>query len=234
MQHDVNSEKFEKRQRLFARIPLRGSRIGISAQDIAGISVNPALVGELKECLQSDDDVDVGFGLYFCEHLRLRTDFCLVAESALEDLASLIRDCLMDPNPRVRADAIGAFVAFRDCYDGYEAVMRALLRSPDSEARRAALRAAPTFVSPSKLDVLLPLRNDPLFGETGGMGGPQRYELRDFALEIAEHIAGRPFDSGDNLEQLEGLTISWRSWAAFVRWLESSKQRRAFGRNKTA
>jgi len=232
MKHDVNAEMIEKRQRLFARIPPRGSRIGISPQDIAGVSVDPALVGELKECLRSNDDSDVVFGLYFCEHLRPRTDFRLVAESAFEDLASLIRDCLAHPNPRVRADAIGAFAAFRDSYDGYGAVMRALLRSPDSEARRPALRAASTFVSPSELDVLLPLRNDPLFGETGGMGGPLRYVLRDYALEIAEHIAGRPFDSGDNLERREGLIKSWRSWAAFVRWLESRKHRRAFGRRK--
>jgi len=222
MKHDVNAEMIEKRQRLFARIPPRGSRIGISPQDIAGISVDLALVGELQECLRSNDDADVVFGLYFCEHLRPRTDFQWAAESAFADLASLIRDCLTHPNPRVRADAIGAFAAFRDSYDGYGAVMRALLRSPDSEARRPALRAASTFVSPSELDVLLPLRSDPLFGETGGMGGgPLRYLLRDYALEIAEHIAGRQFDSGDNLERREGITISWRSWAAFVRWLES-------------
>jgi hypothetical protein len=170
--------------------------------------------------------VDVTFGLYFIEHLRPRTDFCLVAEPAFEDFASLIRDCLSHPHPRVRSDAIGAFVAFRDCYEGYAPVMRALLRSPDSEARCAALRAAPTFISPNDLDLLLPLRSDPLFGETGGMGGPKRYWLRDFALGIAEHIAGRPFDSGDNLEQRESLTISWRSWATFVRWLESRKHRR--------
>jgi hypothetical protein len=234
MEHDVNREKVEKRQRLFVRIPPRRGRLGISPQDIARISVDPALVGELQECLRSDDDVDVTFGLYFIEHLRPRPDFCLVAEPAFEDFASLIRDCLSHPHPRVRADAIGAFVAFRDCYDGYEAVMRALLRSPDSEARCAALRAAPTFVSPRELDVLLPLRNDPLFGETEGMGGPRRYLLRDYALKVAEHIAGRKFDNGDNLEQREGLTLSWRSWAAFVRWLESGQHRRAFGRHKTA
>src|SRR5882672_10165775 len=90
----VNAEVFEKRQRLFARIPPRGSRIGISVQDIAGISVDPALVGELNECLRSDDDTDVMFSLYFCEHLRPRTDFRLVAEPAFPDLASLIRHCL--------------------------------------------------------------------------------------------------------------------------------------------
>ena len=233
MKHDVNLKIIEKRQRLFARIPPRGSRIGISPQDIAGVSVDPALVGELKECLRSNDDSDVMFGLYFCEHLRPRTDFQWVAESAFEDLASLIRDCLIDPNPRVRADTIGAFAAFRDSYDGYAPVMRALLRSPDPGARRAALRAASTFVSPSELEVLLPLRNDPLFAETGGLGGgPQRYLLRDYALEIAEHIAGRQFDSGDNLERREGITISWRSWAAFVRWLESRRHWRGFGRHK--
>src|SRR5882672_9113386 len=165
MKHDVNVEIIEKRQCLFARIPAQGLRIGISAQDIAGISVDPALVGELKECLRSDDDTDVMFGLYFCEHLRPWTDFRLVAEPAFPDLASLIRDCLTHANPRVRTDAIGAFAAFRESYDSYEAVMRALLRSPDAEACWEALKAAPTFVLPSELEVLLRLRNDPLFGE---------------------------------------------------------------------
>jgi len=234
MKHDVNVKIIEKRQRLFARIPPRGSRIGISPQDIAGISVDLALVGELQECLRSDDDLDVMFGLYLCEHLWSRTDFQSVAEPAFADLASLVRDCLTHPNPRVRADAIGAFAAFRDRYDGFGAVMRALLRAPDPDARRAALRAASTFVWPGELEVLLPLRSDPLFAETGGMGGPLRHVLRDYALEIAELIAGRQFDSGDNLERREGITISWRSWAAFVRWLESRKHRRAFGCHKPA
>jgi hypothetical protein len=234
MKHDVNAEIFEKRQRLFARIPPPRPLNGIAPQDIARISVDSALVGELQECLRSDDDLDVAFGLYFSVHLRLRTDFRTVAESAFADLASLIGDCLAHPNPRVRVDAISAFAAFRDCYDGYEAVMRALLRAPDPEARRVTLRAASTFVSPGELEVLLPLRSDPLFGETGGMGGPLRYLLRDYALEIAEHIAGRQFDNGDNLERREGFTISWRSWAAFIRWLESRKHRRAFDRHEPA
>jgi hypothetical protein len=61
-----------------------------------------------------------------------------------------------------------------------------------------------------------------------------RYELRDYALEIAEHIAGQRFESGDCLEQRNGATISWRSWSAFTRWLDSTKKFSLFGYDNVA
>src|ERR1041385_5143211 len=180
-----------KRDRLFARLPSPRSPIGVAPQDIARMCVDSGLMDDLLDCLRSDDDLDVGFGLYFVEHLRPRPDFWPVAEPQRPVFASLIRDSLAHANPQVRVDAIRAFVAFRDSYEGYPAVMRELLRVPEPEARRAALRAAPTFLSVRELDELVPLRDDSVVAESGGMGGPLRYTLRDFALEIAEHIAGR-------------------------------------------
>ena len=223
-----------KRDRLFARISRPRPLNGITAEDIAKISVDGALIDDLLDCLRSDDPLDVGFGLYFAEHLRSRSDFCLLAEPSFPLFACRIRDALTHSDRQVRVDAVAAFVAFRASYDGYPAVMRELLRSPHPGVRRAALRAAPCFLPAKELKELLPFRDDPVFLETGGMGGPLRYELRDYALEVAEHIAGRRFDSGDCLEQREGETISWRSWGAFTRWLESRKKWRLFGREKVA
>ena len=220
-----------KRERLFARIPSpRVGRYGIADQDIARIQVVPELVEELTDCLRSDDETDVIFGLYFAECLRPRADFSTVAGPSLPTIAPLIRTSLTHSSPRVRAGAVRAFAAFRESYVDYAVVMRDFLRSPDSEVRRAALRVAPSFLTSKELDILLPLRDDPEFGETGGMGGPLRYDLRDFALEIAEHIAGRQFDSGDCLERRDSTQISWRSWSAFTQWLEGQKKWKLFGR----
>jgi hypothetical protein len=223
-----------KRERLFARIPPPRAPNGISPQDIGRISVDSTVVDDLLDCLRSDDDLDAGFGLYFAEHLRPRPDFCAVAEPSFPALASLIRDSLTHSNSQVRVAAIGALVAFRESYEGDGAVMRAFLRSPEPAMRREALRAAPSFLSAKELGALLPFRDDTVFIETGGMGGPLRYDLRDYALEVAEHIAQRRFDSGDCMERREGSTIYWRSWGAFTRWLETQKTWRIFRRGKVS
>jgi len=218
------------RERLFARLPSpRVGRYGIAEQDIARVQVVPQAVDELIDCLKSDDETDVIFGLYFAECLRPRADFSTVARLSLPKIASLIRASLGHSSPRVRADAVRAFAAFRESYGDYAIITRDFLHSPDSGVRRNALGSAPSFLSSTELGILLAFRNDPEFGETGGMGGPLRYDLRDFALEIAEHIAGQRFDTGDCVECRDGRQISWRSWSAFTQWLENRKKRSFFG-----
>jgi hypothetical protein len=218
-----------KRERLFARIPPSSvGSYGVAAQDIARIQVVRELIQEVIDCLRSDDETDITFGLYFAEHLRPRSDFIALAEASLPMMASLIRTSVIHPSPQVRGHAVRAFVAFRECYEDYSVVMRGLLGSSDAQLRRAALIAAPSFLSSKELEILLPFRDDPEFGETGGMGGPLRYDLRDLALEIAERIAGRKFDNGDCLERRENTEIFWRSWSAFTQWLEGKKRWRFF------
>jgi hypothetical protein len=202
---------------------------GIVHEDIARIQIVPDVVEEIIACLRSEDDVDVTFGLYFAECLQPRAEFTALAEPSLPTIASLIRALLSHSSRQVREGAIGAFVAFRERYHDFILVMRVLLRSPDSEIRRAALLAASSFLSSKHLDSLLPFRDDAAVSETGGMGGPLRYNLRDFALEIAERIAGQRFDSGDCSECRDGREISWRSWSAFTRWLDGRKKWSVFG-----
>ena len=71
--------------------------------------------------------------------------------------------------------------------------------------------------------MLRPLREDPASGETGGMGGPQRFYVRDFALQVAEQVAGRKFGAPDCFEMRDGEQIAWRSWAPFLNWLDTRK-----------
>jgi hypothetical protein len=217
------------RERLFARLPSRKKSYGISPEDIAGTTIDSTIASDILDCIRSDDALDVGFGLYFATCLHARSDFRGIAESSFADMAELIQDRLSHADRQVRADAVTAFVAFRHEYDGYAAVMRAFLRDPDSEIRRRALSAASTFLSPKQLDVLLPFENDPSVAETGGMGGPPRYWMRDYALEIAEKIAGHKFGLGDLRDDRGAGTISWRSWGPFIRWLEQRKWK-LFGR----
>lgn len=212
-----------KRERLFAHIPARRVGAGISEQDIARVQVVPELVGQIIDCLESDDQTDVGFGLWFAEKLQLRPEFVAMVEPELSRLLPVIGDRISDESPQVRESAMGAFVAFRQYFPDYTTKMRELLRSSDPIVRSMALYAAPTFLSAKQLEVLLPFRDDPVFGETGGMGGPLRYYYRDSALEIAERIAGLKFNCGDCFEQRDGVRISWRSWSAFTNWLESRK-----------
>lgn len=219
-----------KRVRLFARIPKPTiGQYGIAVEDIARVQVDTGVVEEVIECLQSDDELDVTFGLYFAECLRPRADFVSVSGTMLLKIATLIRNNFTHPSPRVREDAVRAFVAFRSSYEDYTTAMREFLQSPQSQIRRTALRAAPTFLSSKELEVLLPFRDDPEFGETGGMGGPLRYDLRDLALEIAERIAGRQFLDGDCSERRAEQEISWRNWRSFTQWLEGKKKWRLLG-----
>ena len=224
-----------KHERLFTRIPApRSSKIGIGPEDIDRIPVVPELIQELEECLRSEDELDLGFGLYFVARLRRRSDFCAVAKSELPQIAALIRRAMGHASVRVRTDAIRAFVSFRSHYPDYVIAMRDLLQSSDASIRREALAAAPTFVLGDDLDLLLPFQHDALAGETRGMGGPLRYETRDFALEIAERIAGRSFNTGDCFEMRNGSKISWRSWSSFSVWLDSRRRGfwgRLFGRS---
>jgi len=121
-----------KRERLFARIPPpRAFNWGITAEDILRIPVSPELVADLLDCLNSDDELDLIFGLMFAEHLSTRSDFCSLAEPSLPALTATIRSALAHASPHVRADAIRAFVAFRTSYDDYAAVMRDQLAGAD-------------------------------------------------------------------------------------------------------
>lgn len=207
----------EMRERLFARIPApRVGTLGIAIQDVTRVKVDEGLLQDLLDCLRSGDDSDIIFGLYFAEVLRPDPDFSTLGEPALSAIASLICASVTHSNPQVRGDAVRAFVAFHSNFDDYATIMREFLNSIDSQVRREALRAAPTFVSAKELHLLLPFRNYPEFGETGGMGGPLRYNLRDFALEIAEHISGQRFDNGDCFEHQGTNKIFWRSWSTFT------------------
>lgn len=219
-----------KRERVFARIPKpRVGQFGIAVEDIVRIPIVPELVGEVIDCLESDEDLDVTFGLFFAECLRPRADFVATAGHALPVLAGLIRAVLNHPSQQVRMAAASAFVAFQSSFDDYAVVMRGFLSASVPSIRQIALRAAPTYLSAKELNTLLPFQDDPEIGETGGMGGPLRYDLRDLALETAETIAGRSFSNGDCLERRDGVVISWRSWSKFSQWLESGKKLKFFG-----
>ncbi len=224
----VQSAKLEK---LFSHIPNpRIGDVGIADKDIARIVVTPSLVPDILDCLESKDELDVTFALFFLEELNIRADFRAVSGMALKTITDWIRKFLNHTNARIRADAVRAFVAFRENFSDYSSVMLDLLRSPDEQIRRVAVGAAPTFLTAKNLDELLWFREEPTFGETGGMGGPMRYDLRDFALEMAERIAGKSFNAGDCCEQREGVQVSWRSWSAFINWLNRKKKWSLFGK----
>jgi hypothetical protein len=226
----MNSLDATKRDKLFLHIPVpRFGKYGIADKDIARIVVTQGLVSDIIDCLESKDDLDAGFALFFLEELNGRSDFRAVLGSEQNTITTWIRKLLNHSSSKIRADAARAFVAFRKDFSDYPSVMLGLLRSPDVQIMRIALRATPTFLPVKNVDELLRFRDEPTFGETGGMGGPMRYDLRDLALEMAERIAAKSFDAGDCLEQREGFQVSWRSWSAFTIWLEKKKKWRLFG-----
>ena len=210
-----------KYERLIARIPAPRSKLGVSTQDIERVTAVPELSQEVKDCLRSEDESDLIFGLYFAGRLRLRADFCSMASSSLPEIAGLVRSRLEHASERVRAGAIRAFVAFRSHYADYAAAMEGLLQAQDATIRHEALAAAPTFISEDDLHFLLPFQHDTLAGETGGMGGPRRYVVRDLALEMAERITGRTFENGDCFELRDGSKVWWRSWSRLNQWWEA-------------
>jgi hypothetical protein len=137
-----------KREKVFARIPKPSvGQFGIAIEDITRIQVDPELVGEVIDCLKSDDDLDITFGLFFAECLRPRAEFVTAAGASLKVIADLIRTAFNHPTPCVRADAVSAFLAFRSSYDDYASLMRGFPDSSNPSIRRTALRAAPTYLS---------------------------------------------------------------------------------------
>ena len=219
-----------KRERLFAQIPApRLSKSGIAADDILRVPAAPELVCNLLDCLHSEVEIDIVFGLMFAENLHQRPDFERLAKPSLPALTAAIRSAVEHASLRVRASAVRSFVTYRAYFDDYSAVMRSFLISSEPLIRREALVAAPTFLASGELAALLPFREDLESSETGGMGGPLRYTTRDLALETAELIVGRPFSAGDCFERREGSEVSWRSWSAFIQWLEGERKGSFFG-----
>lgn len=218
-----------KRERLFSRIPAPGiGKLGISTADIDRVVLVPDLIDDILECLRSEDKVDATFGLFFLEQLHNRGEFKKLAQRSLSVITPLIETLLEHQDLQVRSAAARTFVVFRENYSNYRHRMLLSLKSADAEIRRVALWAAPTFLTTEEVDVLGAFQKDPEFGETGGIGGPLRYDLRDYALETAERISGKTFDSGDCFDSHDGQRISWRSWSAFNNWVERKKGRNWF------
>jgi len=218
-----------KLDRLFAHIPKpRIGEYGIADKDVQHIVVAPQLVIDIRECLESGDDLEIGFALFYLENLSARPDFREVAGQTLNSFLTHIRKLLCHESYQIRSEATRTFVAFRSDIADYSKTMFELLHSSDPAVNLVALWAAPTFLSIADLGQLLPFQEDSDFGETGGMGGPKRFHNRDLALETAENIAGVSFSNGDCFEMRDGVQVSWKSWSVFNNWLEGKKKRKWF------
>jgi hypothetical protein len=217
-------------KRLLARIPEpRISPVGICDDDIARIPVTPDFIAELLECLKSSEPLDLTMGFFIARAGLGNPEFSKVAGRDLSRIAELARRAFAHLDRRVRSSALATVVAYRTLYDDYANLMLGQLASEDASCRRIAVGAAPTYLTARDLTLLVPFHNDPEYGETGGMGGPLRYTIRDLALEVAEQIAGRSFPAGECSERVNETTVSWRSWASFLRWINRPKLWRMFG-----
>lgn len=200
-------------------MPGTRNRVGIDADLIAKIPVEPALIDDLWAALESEDELDVGFGLFFLHELLRRPEFLKAIDPRSAHFAKKMRDLVTGGSSKLQAEAIPSFVAFRSFYPDFAAIMKELLSNSNVVVRRAALDFASFFLTKKDLKLLIEFKDDTQFDETLGNGGPLRYTMRDGALEQAERIAGKSFANGDCFETRDGAQISWRSWSSFLNWL---------------
>ena len=92
--------------------------------------------------------------------------------------------------------------------------------------RMTALSYAGYYLPAGSFSLLFEFQHDPFVAETGGMGGPPRYILRDHALDVLERLSHCPvLAAGDCFEDTPEGRVSYRSWSRFLNWYERNKQR---------
>lgn len=203
-------------QRLFEHArPFRTGEFGPSLEDVGRIPIVPALINDLAAALDSNDLTDQKVGLFFCEGLLL-----LVPQDSelAKVVAPRIERLTHSGDELVRSVAVPAFIHLRQQVPAYRERMLEFVKDLAPSVRNAALCASQTFLSTGEVLPLISFQNDHYVSETGGMGGPWRYVLRDEALCRIEAALGRSFRKHELSESQNGQVIFWWDWAPFLEW----------------
>jgi hypothetical protein len=217
-------EIYERMREHMERYEQSRRTIGISTGDVVAQEYTQAELRQLVEGLRlhppsGDATFRLWSFIYERQEGRIPEE---LRRDAADHLASYLDDC-EDP---LDNEAVQIFAVWGRHRSDYRSVCEPLLGHPAAHIRSTALSFAPCYIPRRSLDVLFNFRRDPFVCETGGMGGPLRYVLRDQALAILEKLTECPkVLAGDCFEDTDNGRASYRTWVPFLNWYEKNKKR---------
>ena len=116
--------------------------------------------------------------------------------------------------------AVEIFMAWGTHRPDRKSVCLHLLNHEQAWIREIALNYSGSFLRQDEYSILLRFRQDLDVGETGGMGGPLRFILRDQALRVLKHLTRCPVKEDDCFEELPEGRVFYKSWTPFLNWFE--------------
>jgi hypothetical protein len=214
-------------ERLLERVKeLQQDPFGVSCEDIARLSLDDGMIGDILECLSDPKDVpELKWGLWFTLGILKSNP----PQSFLKWLVPRIPTWLKHRDGGVREGALEIFVPLRKNYKNYKKLMIGLLQDPSPVVRGRAVREYKTFLAGEDIPMLLHFKNDKYMTETE-MGGPLLYAIRNDALAAIEALCGRQFTKSEKVEPSEAdKMVYWWDWQPFLdSWNEKQNKWRFF------
>ncbi|GEM_PF-4128897 len=220
---------YQRLEALQVRLQREPGFMGGNIRDLAKVPISPELLADIKTCINSDDHLAIGSGLYVLKGVTLGTGEVkplairveVLPRDFLTFLTSRIEQLLDHPFEPVVYNAMDWYGQFHHLYPRYRERMLNFLASDDSGCHRVAMKYYPTYAKPGEVEPLLRFRNDDYAGETRPLGDWE-YELRNRALDLIEKQLGRTFPRIQKNEPYapagKGARVIWYDWTPFLEW----------------
>ncbi len=189
----------------------------VSLEDVGKLKLTDDLCQDILNCLNSDKDVDVKFGIFFCEGLAKAEQLNSLSKQWMQQFAQAFERLLKHNSGQVRGGATALITQFQSYYLDYRGLMLRCLQDSSSSVRSAALNAYRSYLHPKEIQPLLPFQEDSYAMETS-MNGPLVYALRNRAIEIIEELLQKKFPKCELTAALDGDTVFWWDWKPFLDW----------------
>jgi hypothetical protein len=194
---------------------------GLSSRDIVATNYSEAELLELADKLKqlpvsANDAFRLSAFIFERQSQRIPEP---IRRMAADNVASHVRTGSKDMD----AAAAEIFVNWGIHRSDYRIICLSLLRHPGVEIREATLKCAGKFLHPSEFSHLFIFREDSYIAEIS-MGGPLRYVLRDYALDILKWLTKCSVQEDDCFHETPGGRVSYRSWSPFLNWFEEHKR----------
>ncbi|HTI68552.1 MAG TPA: hypothetical protein VMF06_01195 [Candidatus Limnocylindria bacterium] len=199
------------------------SSLGLSAEDIARVAVDDALIADIEECLSSEDVSELKWGLWFAYGILSPE----ISSSFLKHLLPRVPIWLTHRDDDVRDRSQLIYIRLRNNYNNYSSTMQKLLNDPAASVRRQALDAYETFLKIENIPALFPLEKDMFASETS-MYSPLSFIIRNQALKTIELLGGTVFQKIEGVEIVEGDPVYFWEWAPMYEWWNKRNSRWVF------
>lgn len=220
---------YQRLEALQHRLKREPGLMGGNIRDLAKVPISPELLADIKTCINSEDHLAIGSGLYVLKGVTLGSGEVkplairveVLPRDFLTFLISRIEQLLDHPFRPIVYRAIDWYGQFWDHYPNYRERMLKFLASDDLGQREGAMKYYLTYAKPGEVEPLLRFRHDDYAGETRPLG-PWEYELRNKALDLIEKQLGCTFPRVQRSEPYapggKGARVIWYDWTPFLEW----------------